>query len=167
MDLATIKSHITEQAADCSLYAGFVEKMDSLKQWDDLDATCAVYGIFDTDDLDEFLQVNAWFADTDITAEQTAATRYEWRVGGKSFSQYCKKYQRVSRRLYWYFLEILPPMYKPDGFLVSEPYSYDPDAGQNTYSAFYTLVGNYYWLGDIAPKKYNAVVIELLEQLQA
>lgn len=88
----------------------------------------------------------------------------EWQTGDHgAFSQYCQPFDRVDRDIYDYFLEILPPMYKTSGFMVSEPYSYDYTVNQSTYAAFCCVGGNYYFLGDIAPKKY----IEALENLKA
>lgn len=83
-------------------------------------------------------------------------TLAEWQTGKYGgFSQYCQQFDQVDREIYDYFLEILPPMYKTSGFMVSEPYGYDYEVNQSTYAAFCHIGGNYYFLGDIAPKKYT------------
>jgi hypothetical protein len=90
-------------------------------------------------------------------------TLAEWQTGEHGgFSKYCKPFDQVDREIYDYFLEILPPMYKTSGFMVSEPYDYDYECNQSTYAAFCHINGAYYFLGDIAPKKYS----EKLETLK-
>lgn len=90
----------------------------------------------------------------------------EWETGDHGpFSKYCQPFDQVDRDIYDHFMEVLPPIFKPSGFMVSEPYDYDYECNQSTYAAFCCVGGNYYFLGHIAPKKYAEAVETLKAKL--
>lgn len=74
-------------------------------------------------------------------------TRKEWKG---SFQEYIEPGDEVDAELYWYFLEILPPIYplwdtNKSLFQVSEPY--DHEYGKPRYSTFYMKNGRYFYAG--------------------
>lgn len=158
MNTERLKSIIAEHAKTEGFYGFAFEKIDRDNKWKELVETMQFYGVQDVEDdedVREYLLEMNYFRHCDVLDPLPCLTRFEWRSNGRSFSEFCKPFKTVSARLYWYFLEILPPMYKPNGFMVSEPYSYDAEVNQSTYAAFCAVNGKHYFLGDIAPKKYE------------
>lgn len=165
MKIADIKALLSEQAKDQGFFGQFVGRLDQNEEWDDFNALCEMYGVKTPDDVIEYVQAYDYFRNAELTVPFTVATLFNWRAEKKSFSQYCLPFSQVSEQLYWYFLEILPPMYKTSGFMVSEPYSYDETVNQSTYATFCKINGKCYFLGDIAPKKYDEVYNELTTKI--
>lgn len=165
MKVADIKAVLSEEAKEQGFFGQFIGKLDHNNEWDDFNALCEIYGVKTSDDLIEYLQAYDYFRNQELTAPFTVATLFNWRAEGKSFNQYCLPFSQVSEQIYQYFLEVLPPMYKNRGFMVSEPYDYDPTVNQSTYATFCKVDGKCYFLGDIAPKKYDEVFNELFNTL--
>lgn len=158
MKVQELMAIISECAKTQGFYGFAFEKIDRDNKWPDLAETMQLYGVQDAEDVDEYLVEMNYFRHCDVLDPLPCLTRFEWRSNGRGFSEFCKPFKTVSARLYWYFLEILPPMYKPNGFMVSEPYSYDTEVNQSTYAAFCAVNGKHYFLGDIAPKKYETAL---------
>lgn len=90
-----------------------------------------------------------------------------WRLSGcSSWDDYVKPFDQVDEASYWYFLEILPPIYCNNGFLVSEPYSSCRKYKTFTHACFIQLDDNYYYLGNISPKAVNEKTKELIAMLK-
>jgi len=161
MKTSELKTILASEAATQGFFGQVIERLDQNNEWDDFSALCEIYGVKNADDVIEYLQAYNYFRNVDLAVPFNVATRFNWSVSGKSFSDYCLPFSQVSERLYEYFLEILPPMYMSRGFMVSEPYSYDHTVNQSTYAAFCRYDGKCYFLGDIAPKKYDEVMNQL------
>lgn len=82
-----------------------------------------------------------------------------------SFDQFVPKYSEVDEEIYWYFLEILPLLLCPSGFMVSEPYSYCSEHNTETYACFVQLGDKYYYLGNISPKAVRSEISNLRVRL--
>ena len=76
------------------------------------------------------------------------------------FDSFVKQYEEIDEKMYWYFMEILPPIYVTSGFMVSEAYDYCSKHQTQTYGCFIQLGDRYYSLGNISPK---AVADELVK----
>ncbi len=157
-----LKRFISENAETQGFYGFALQKIDAENQWSDLAALMQLSGVVTDDDISEYLQVFNYFRHCDVlTYEIPCKTYFGWTADKRVFSDYAKQFDQVSERLYWYFLEILPPIEKTRGFMVSEAYSYCDECNQNTYATFCNKNGKHYFLGYIAPKKYNAVFEQL------
>jgi len=63
-----------------------------------------------------------------------------------SFTDFAKNGDEIDSEIYFYFLEVLPPIYHKNGvFQVSEPYSHIE--GKPTYQTFQKIGSKYYYLG--------------------
>lgn len=158
MKVAELKTILAGQAAAQGFFGQFIERLDQNNEWDDFSALCEIYAVKNADDVIEYLQAYNYFRNVDLTVPFNVATLFDWRQSDKGFSEYCLPFSKVSKAVYMYFLEVLPPIYKNRGFMVSEPYSYDAEARQSTYAAFCKYDGQCYFLGDIAPKKYDETI---------
>lgn len=93
-------------------------------------------------------------------------TLKEWQTGSHGdFDSYVNQYDEIDGDLYWYFLEILPPIYCNNGFLVSEAYSYCDAYQTQTYSCYIKYCDKFYWLGNISPKAVSNETENLLNRL--
>ena len=82
----------------------------------------------------------------------TIKTMAGWREHeANDFDGYVKPYDEISEDVYWYFLEVLPPTYCSNGFLVSEAYSYCDKHNTQTYGCFVKVEDSFYYLGNISP----------------
>lgn len=72
---------------------------------------------------------------------------------------------QVSQARYDYFIEVLPPIYFPGGFFVSEAASHD-DRGVPIYSAFVEIAGRYY-CREFARDRHAEAMQDLFESLGA
>lgn len=165
MKTADIKSVLSEEAKEQGFFGQFIERLNQNNEWDDFSALCEMYSVKTPEDLIEYVQSHDYFRNQELTVPFVVATLFGWRAEGKCFSQFCLPFSQVSEQLYQYFLEVLPPMYKNRGFMVSEPYSYDHTVNQSTYATFCKVDGKCYFLGDIAPKKYDEVYNELTTKI--
>ena len=52
-------------------------------------------------------------------------------------------WQEIDEKTYWYFLEVLPPIYFPGGFAVSEPITHNEE-GFAVYQCCAAIGGKYY-----------------------
>jgi len=84
----------------------------------------------------------------------------------RTFDDYVNVYEEIDEEMYWYFLEILPPIYCQSGFLVSEPYSYCAKYNTETYGCFIQLGDKYYTLGNISPKAVDDELSNLKKVLE-
>lgn len=62
----------------------------------------------------------------------SAALRRAWDYHARDYDNPASKWRRITERDYWYCLEVLPPIYVPGGFAVSEPVT-STDDGQTVY----------------------------------
>lgn len=162
MKISELKTILADEAKTQGFFGQFIQRLDQNNQWDDFSALCEIYSVKTADDVVEYLQAYNYFRNTDLTIPFVVATLFSWRSENKCFSDYCLPFSQVSEQLYMYFLEILPPIYKDRGFMVSEAFSYDYSVNQSTYAAFCKIAGKCYFLGDIAPKKYDEVYQQLI-----
>ncbi len=160
------KQHIEDRAAHETFIKRVFDHIENDLTWFDFKATCDVLGVFDIEDLDELLSVMYTHNTTDFLQCEHVKTRYGWRSHGGCFSAYCPRFSEVSSRVYWHFLEILPPYYHAHGFAVSEPYSVDYTLNKTTYAHFAKNAGRHYFLGDIARCTVSDVFTQLLNQLE-
>lgn len=158
MKVEQLKTIIAEHAKTEGFYGFAFEKIDRDNKWIELAETMQLYGVQDGEDVEEYLTEMDYFRHCAVLDPLPCLTRFEWRSNGRSFSEFAKPFSTISARLYWYFLEILPPLYKPFGFMVSEPYSYCTKHNQSTYAAFCKVNGKHYALGDIAPNEYETAL---------
>lgn len=115
------------------------------------------------DDVREYCEINNYWLHSNFNVHGVK-TRYGWYNDGRGFDDYCKPGDKISERLYNYFLEILPPKYMAGGFMVSEPYSYCPDFKTNTYAGFYWSGAHYYYLGNISPRAWDAAIEFIIKE---
>lgn len=163
MKISELKTILADEAVTQGFFGQFIERLDQNNEWDDFSALCEIYAVKAADDVIEYLQAYNYFRNVDLTIPFDVKTLFDWRKSNKGFSEYCLPFSKVSEAVYMYFLEVLPPMYKTRGFMVSEPYNYDHDAQQSTYAAFCKYGGQCYFLGDIAPKKYDETIDQLIK----
>lgn len=67
------------------------------------------------------------------------------RMAGRDY------WRQISEELRWHFLEVLPPIYFPGGFMVSEPAAHTAD-GDPIYAAI-VRAGNGYWMREVPSRE--------------
>lgn len=147
---------IKEFAKTEGFYGQVVGRLDFENYWAEMQSTLDEVGVNDEEDLREFFEVNEFFRNKPLTEiNQNVLTCYSWFKSKKGFSEFATPYSQVSYRLGSYFLEVLPPIYCGTlGFLVGEPYGYDPKANEDTHAAFATIGQKPVFLGIIAKSKF-------------
>lgn len=89
-----------------------------------------------------------------------------WRASEhNNFDGYVMVNDEIDRDIYDYFLEVLPPIYCDNGFMVSEPYSYSSKYNTQTFACYVSLGGKYYYFGNISPLAVKESVTRLKESL--
>lgn len=66
-----------------------------------------------------------------------------------TLEEYLKPGDEIDKELYWYFLEVLPPVYQDRGvFQPDEPYSHNSE-GKPTFDTFQKITDRYFYKGHL------------------
>ncbi len=83
---------------------------------------------------------------------------YDWDQSGKQWPNYAIPGHEITEEVYFYFIGVVPPIYKHRGFLVGEPYGRNKK-GQKTYMGFVQGRGldseKYFYVGITDAESFN------------
>ena len=80
-------------------------------------------------------------------------TYKQWEESKKDFMSFAQAGDEIDSKIYWYFLEVLPPAaMNSSGFLLGEPYTHNED-NEPLYEAFYKSPSDRYFFGGLKTVK--------------